>query len=128
MKVNVYHASGIVLDYLVTKIEEPYAFDLGLADWREQRRCAVKNGEYLYRWSGSYNQGMPILEQRRIGTNFQGGEWIGVIYDDPHDINDWDYRVSTTGSTILEAGLRCHVISILGFEVDVPEELLACAA
>lgn len=113
MKIKVSEASGIQLDWLVTSIEAPDALRYGVADWREQRRAVVKNGEFLYRWSSSWAQGGPIIERSGINTTHCNGRWEAVATG-----------YYGQGPTPLIAAMRCYCCSKLGDEVEVPDELV----
>jgi len=82
-------------------------------------------------WQPSTNwaQGGPIIEREKISVIRNiGGSWRGSIRHTTshplvaHPVLDgWTNR---HGETPLIAAMRCYVASKLGYEVDVPEELL----
>jgi hypothetical protein len=74
-----------------------------------------------HHYSTDWAQGGPIIEREGISIVQQGdaAEWVASVYD--YGADDW--YLHTTGPTPLIAGMRCHVASKLGDEVDVPEEL-----
>ena len=91
-------------------------------DWREQRRSTVKHGEYLYRWSGSWAQGGPIIEREKVNVYCYESLWWEAecwFYD-----GEKTRRYHAKGSTPLIAAMRCYVASRLGDEVDIPDELI----
>jgi hypothetical protein len=123
MKTN--ELTGRTLDWAVCLIENPQACEYGVADWIEQRRRTVKNGEYLYRWHQSWMQAGPIIEQEEIGIKrrapcMKGEKWeaMGSI-----TAKGAGYR-HAVGPTPLVAAMRCYVASKLGDDVEIPEELL----
>jgi len=104
------------LDWVVTMIEKPEACEYGVEDWVNQRKYTVKNGEYVYRWHQSWMQSGPIIEREMLKLHCgEGGVWWAATYTEPHR--------PLSGSTPLIAAMRCYVASVLGEEVDVPEEL-----
>ncbi len=105
---------GPALDWAVTSIEAPEALRFGVADWREQRRSAVKNGEYAHRYHQNWAQSGPIIEREEIGVFKGSGVWLAE-----HNALEGCFF----GSTPLIAAMRCHVASKLGDEVEIPEEL-----
>lgn len=54
-----------------------------------------------------------IIEQEKIDTRWTGENWIAG------KLVKW-----VTGPTLLIAAMRCYVVSKLGEEVEVPEDLL----
>lgn len=115
MKVS--ELTGAALDWAVCLIENPQACEYGVADWIEQRRRTVKDGEYLYRWHQSWMQAGPIIEREEIGIfkYSSGSEWTARTTDYPPKY--------VKGPTPLIAAMRCFVSSRLGDEIEVPEEL-----
>lgn len=114
--------TGIALDYAVTLIENPDALRYGVADWREQRRSKEVNGEYVHRYHQSWSQGGPILQANYMivrPTEYQDGRWVAFIADSCPD-----GYLEAVGDTPLEALMRCYVLSRVGIEVDVPDELI----
>lgn len=63
----------------------------------------------------------PIIEREGISTVFQGDahEWVASLWN----YNTQDWHMHKTGATPLIAAARCYVVSCLGEEVEVPEEL-----
>lgn len=63
----------------------------------------------------------PIIEREGISTVSQGDahEWIASLWN----YNTQDWHMHKTGATPLIAAARCYVVSKLGEEVEVPEEL-----
>jgi hypothetical protein len=113
----------IALDYAVTKVARPEGLQYGVADWREQRRSALYRGEYLYRWSYSWEQGGPLIEtltSRGPQIESRTCRYIG-------DMNVVTAHVKghykQSGPTILIAGLKCYLHLHLGDEIAIPEEL-----
>lgn len=128
MKTKTSELANLALDWAVTTIEAPDALRYGVAGWREQRRSVSKNGEYLYRFSQSWNQGGQIIE--REGITISPANKKAFDYKDPwcayylEVLFDDCEGYYATGLTPLVAAMRTFVASKLGDEVDVPEELL----
>jgi hypothetical protein len=105
--------TGAALDWAVAKCEglsvtEKY-YDLRFID--------------EYPFSTDWSQGGPIIERERLQvTTERGGTWICSI---PFAVEIGGYRkyIFTHGPTPLIAAMRCYVVSKLGDDVDVPEEL-----
>jgi hypothetical protein len=80
----------------------------------------VQDDEYRYHPSTNWAQGGPIIERERLliqpelGKEGAGNAWYCVAIT-PHD---------AYGETPLVAAMRCYLVSKLGDEIDVPEELL----
>ena len=100
MKVMTYELSGAALDWAV-----------GQAD-----ACDLAPVEY----SSAWEFGGPIIEREKIGIVTSDGDanvWIGSIFGP-------DWKFNQTGPTPLIAAMRCYVASKIGYEVEVPDELL----
>ena len=102
--------TGAALDWAVTKCE---GFN---ADLREGGKWG------RWGWDTDWGQGGPIIERECIGIwayewNEQGEPEVGWYAEDK------DGGRVQTGPTPLVAAMRCRVASVLGDDVDVPEEL-----
>jgi hypothetical protein len=99
--------SGIALDYAVAVAE---------CDFRSPCDADRYNEHYFdnhYSWDWSLAG--PIIERERIELRGDGDEgWIACDNLNPEQ----------TGTTPLEAAMRCYVTSKLGEEVGIPEELI----
>jgi hypothetical protein len=77
-------------------------------------------------YSTDWQQGGPIIEREGISlTSYLDEEdsyWIGSVECQYRDFNATAYY-EECGPTPLIAAMRCYVASMLGDEVDVPEEL-----
>ena len=114
MKVKVYEASDVVLDYMVALCDQP--------DWTEEdAHFWVQDDECRYHPSSNWYQGGPIIEKEKISVEIKPhGYWMGSFQYNYAD----DKEFLTLGPTPLVAAMRCFVTSKLGDEVEVPEELL----
>jgi hypothetical protein len=117
MKIKTADLTALQLDYLITSIEVPKGIEYGVKDWREQRNYTIKHGEYVYRWSTSWNQGGLIVDRERIDIEHDlcSTEVVARKYLRDEYAEQW-------GPTALIAAMRCFVASKLGDEVDIPEE------
>lgn len=111
---------GPALDWAVAKSEGH--------DWRkgEIGYCYSPAGNTSWQqWNPATNwsQGGPIIERERITLK---PEWDGEKeYWTAISITRFEhYRAVCSGPTPLIAAMRCFVMSKLGDEVDIPEELL----
>lgn len=97
--------TGAALDWAVAKCE-------GL-HWEEGDLYAGKYGPG-FAPATDWTDAGPIIERERIELRGDGDEgWIA--YD--------NLNLEQYGDTPLIAAMRCYVASMLGDEVDVPEEL-----
>ena len=126
MKVKVSEATELQIDWMVTSIEQPDAIRFGYEDWREQRRYGVKHGEFLFRWCTSWAQGGPILERELIVPSPRAGHRpIGAGGFTAHRAcRPEGEQFWQIGKTYLIAAMRCHIVSRLGDEAEVPDELV----
>ncbi len=100
--------TGAALDWAVAKCEG--GFDIGMASVHGRRLL-------LDAWTPStdWAQGGPIIEREGIELLCEtlGFRWVAMPQKGP----EW------SGPTPLIAAMRCYVISKLGYEVELPEEL-----
>ena len=78
--------------------------------------------EDVFEPSEYWGDGGPIIEREKIRLNCGDGTW-GVaegVWEAAHPRNIY----VSFGPTPLVAAMRCYVASVLGGEVDIPEELL----
>lgn len=126
MKIKVSEATGIVLDWLVTSIENPEVIEYGVDYWLSHYRHTTKYGEYVYRWHQSWAQGGPIVEREWLDITPWPNEtredmrWHCQQHDTANDCAQY-------GPTPLIAAMRCYVASKLGDEVEVPDSLITPA-
>ena len=112
MKVKTAELSGAALDWAVAKCE-----GITVTVWK---------GAVVDEWSNpvlyhdDWAQGGPIIEREKIcpcpTSTFVGSAWSAT---------DLSGYVTQFGTTPLIAAMRCYVVSKLGDEVDVPDELLS---
>lgn len=117
MKIRTVKLSGSALNWAVARCT------------KESKEFAIISGSVYYGRTGvgvlpyapceNAQQGLHLLEEYRISTSLKHhGYWFACIYD----VND-EPTHQVLGSTVLEAAMRCLVVSILGDIVDIPEEL-----
>lgn len=97
--------TGAALDWAVAKCEKP--------DWlgNEAEVYVLKAG---FHPSTNWAQGGVIIERERIE----------IVPDEIWNAYKQDQHIPNTGITPLIAAMRCYVASKLGYEVEVPEELI----
>lgn len=78
-------------------------------------------GAISYCPSTEWKHGGPIIEENKIGIGCLGS---GNIYANPWLAARPEYTQDFAGPTPLIAAMRCFVASCMGYEVDVPEELM----
>lgn len=110
MKIQVAEATNTQLDWMVAKCEGHPAANSG-------PRYFGRIEKYTTNWS----QGGPIAERERIWVKYPFGE-TGEI-EAIHGRFGFPNIVNAFGATELVARMRCFIISRLGKEVEVPDEL-----
>lgn len=139
MKLKTATLTGPALDWAVAKCEGQtihsgqalgYVCQPGVTDW-----YFSGHGHELWSPSTDWSQGGPIIEREVINL-----ETLISRATDGREVLTWHARMSVRhtfqnyrtipqphwgkGPTPLIAAMRCYVVSNLGDEVDVPEELL----
>ena len=111
MKIKTSELTGAALDWSVAKCEGvDAARTVNVFDF----------GEYYYNPSTDWSQGGPIIEREGIFVRPKTtGGWRCWIYDGKGEGIKFDQH----GPTPLIAAMRCYVVSKLGDEVEIPEEL-----
>jgi hypothetical protein len=117
MKVKVATAEGPVLDWMVAKCEgcKPgyYKGVVRATAHPDSPQISPMFGPEL-NYSTDPAQAYPIIEREKIATKENGyGHWFAKVGS-----GKW-----LRGPTPLIAAMRCYVVSKLGEEVDVPDEL-----
>ena len=122
MKVKTQDLIGPALDWAVAKCE---GHRTKLEGWPSYVTyvLAGKRSDYKYVPSTNWKQGGPIIEREahNLFKRNGGTEWCCAV-NIPRD--GYTAIITADGPTPLIAAMRCHVASKLGYEVDVPEELL----
>lgn len=124
MKIKTSEAEGAALNWLVAKCE---GYEEGVYMHAPVIRIDVKgkatgltvpiNREYVwFSPSTDWAQGGPIIAREKIATQF----WVSE--------DSWEALIkggffASYGPTPLVAAMRCFVVSKLGDEVEVPDEL-----
>ncbi len=131
MKIKTSELTGPALDWAVAKAKGWVNYPTDSVEqgmwWHTNPAIAPLGNDYykVHRsdWNPSANweQGGPIIEREKIGVmRGRAGDrefWIAEVgYAD-------DY-LQCSGPTSLIAAMRCYVMSKLGDEIEVPEELL----
>ena len=124
MKINVNKLTLPQLNWAVAKCENNLGdiegvFDgvLYLYDDKEHQ------SDYPVNYTGDWEQGGRIIEQEEIEVScdmshqWRARPWgYGYAINNPHLIQ--------SGDTFLIAGMKCYVVSQLGKEIEIPEELV----
>ena len=112
MKVKVSEATGVVLDWMVAKCEGFIGADGKYTDEYCDSLRHDQDGGFSTDWA----LGGPIIEREKISIR----QWTNVpIVHAYMPEGEW----SSDGESPLIAAMRCFVISKLGEEVEVPDEL-----
>lgn len=121
-EVKVGEVSGAALDYLVLTCEE---LDADSNITTKQFISMQNQGYFLY--STDWEQGGPIIDREKIDLFTEKGtpeSWMASIarYQNGERLVGW--RIHKYGPTPLIAVMRCYVSSVLGDQVEVPDELI----
>lgn len=123
MKIKVSEAEGVVLDWLVAKCEGALS-PLGNVMLKGNQRLIIAGGDIetptvIYSPSTDWAQGGPIIEREGITVGkTRHGFW------EAHYRTYDERECYMTASNPLMGAMCCFVISKLGEEVEVPEDLL----
>ena len=118
MKVKTNILNGIALDWAVARVEELSPFDHRKIS--DDCIITLDNGDIeKFTPSTDWAQAGPIIERELITLDynplkFEGRPWIATL---PSGVEE-------QGATPLIAAMRAYVSSVLGDEVDIPEDLL----
>lgn len=102
------------LDWAVAKCEGVTEFGAPPGRSEAQEFALMHLDDPYLQYSTNWSQGGPIIERENIELGRTPSEWRAQRYDAP---------CVAHGPTPLIAAMRCYVVSKLGDEVDVPEEL-----
>jgi len=125
VKIKVCDAPIEALNYLVAKIEALPKDRLHLFYGKPaiDRECLGRIDTFRCEFSTNWTQGGPIID-RMYAEGFEmvrGGPDSGNerVWAKLHDMADYMH-----GPTPLVAAMRCFVVSKLGEEIEVPDELM----
>lgn len=116
MKIKTSELTGAALDWAVAKAEE-IDYACGISDIGAVLYYAENGEAHRYRPSTDWAEGGPIIEREMIT--------VGPAQHEGWDASAWpvDPNAVMWGDIALEAAMRCFVMSKLGDEVEIPEEL-----
>ena len=123
MKVKTAELTGISLDYAVALASGATAFQSDDIRWffnmhGDTYVLSSGWGSMSYHPSTNWAQGGPIIEREGINVyQMQDGTWQANL-----DYGMTDEAICH-GPTLLIAAMRCVVSSVLGDEIEIPEEL-----
>jgi len=121
MKVKTEELNGPALDWAVAKCAE-WPMDV----WYDEDELPMIRDDEVPEWEPSVNwaQGGPIIERGRITVRPSAStkDWTAVMCDF-YQRPAWYGE----GSTPLIAAMRAYAASVLGDEVEVPDELFSFA-
>jgi hypothetical protein len=108
--------TGAALDWAVAKCEGPNSVAACYYDEDDLPMCRDEAPHMEWQPSTNWAQGGPIIEREKISTSIYTGllQWIATMNAG---------KTIESGPTPLIAAMRCYVESILGDDVDLPEEL-----
>lgn len=116
MKIKTSELTGAALDWAVELAKGTHWSSNGyfvLKNRDGTARTFERNPEWRY--STDWSQGGPIIEREKIEIRPSSSDgWFGSIH------NVWMFM---PGPTPLIAAMRCYVVSKLGDEIEIPEEL-----
>ena len=99
--------TGAALDWAVAKCE-------GINYVKDDVRF---RGAYARKYSTDWAQGGPIIEREKISVWARDDEWAAESFVPNQQ------GLECVGPTPLIAAMRCYVVSKLGDEIELPEEL-----
>ena len=134
MIINVNEAQGVVLDWLVAKAQK-----IEVVAWITEDRKAYfvvlkedftdklpttfyGDPESTYYPSARWDQAGPIIESHAISLNFDNDPGYLWAAWTPAPLRD-EAEAFGYGNAMLIAAMRCYVISKLGDQVEVPDEI-----
>jgi len=127
MKVKTSDLNGAALDWAVAKIENPEWWEDGYMDGDPLAALDMDDGE-AYAPSSTWSQGGPIIEREGISVgdsshfdDYGSKDPFTSVKGFPED--EGGERLGR-GKTYLIAAMRCFVVSKLGDEVEIPDELI----
>ncbi len=117
MKIKTNELTGAALDWAVAKCEGVGEGSPRFIDIFKHQSLAGKG----YCYSRAWSQGGPIIERERIDLYFIGHDAVdnGLPIWRAEKLGEW----GEDGPTPLIAAMRCYVGSVIGNEVEVPDEL-----
>ena len=119
MQIKVSEATNTQLDWLVSEVQGTNNGPL-LTYEGNGRKWIVTEGGFTVDYATNWSQGGPIIERERIELLLSFEGHTRAI------LNRFDLTVKPTeqhGPTPLIAAMRCYVMSKLGDEVEVPDDL-----
>jgi hypothetical protein len=106
--------TGAALDWAVAKCEGAYSVSVD-TDIDGTKR--VNYGGMYPEWSTDWAHGGPIIERENIGLWSEGYDWEAKIQT---GVGEW---LDMWDASPLIAAMRCYVVSKLGDDIELPEEL-----
>jgi hypothetical protein len=130
--------TGAALDWAVATAQGWTRDTIGVINWGKHETHPAPFGFWkemecdFFSPSTDWAQGGPIIEREGIAVwRTADGVWCGTSattgYGSGDYIDVYDYD-SSRGPTPLIAAMRCYVVSKLGAEVDIPQELVDARA
>lgn len=113
MKMKTSELTGAALDWAVANIEE----NVPVAEFIALEKLPESDYFWKYRYSTNWAQGGPIIEREGIRIVKVAPTVWGAVY------SSGDVGREHFATTPLIAAMRCYVVSKLGDEVDLPDEL-----
>lgn len=127
MKIKVSEATGQVLDWMVAKCEgfDAIGYEKSRLAFHVNRPRPTDDAQpRCYQPSTNWAQGGPIIEKERIDIYFSTAKktWAAAKWVDFPGGGELQHK-QVDCPTLLISVMRCFVVSKLGDEVEVPEEL-----
>ena len=121
MKTN--ERTGAALDWAVAKCEGPNSVAACYYDEDDLPMCRDEAPHMEWRPSTNWAQGGPIIEREGIVVDSRK-EYGWIAAREFWYLEDKaDHALCSKGETYLIAAMRCYVESILGDDINIPEEL-----
>lgn len=96
-------------------------------DWAAAKaEAVVYHGPAWTKYSTDWSQAGPLIEREKIDVNhynlgndrYPAGMWVATRSD------GWERHFEMVGRTALEAAMKTFVAIKLGFQIEVPSEIL----
>lgn len=137
-KVQTHEINGDALNWVVATLEKHewrYSWMIHENNYKEWQSIEASFGnptpDYCYDWAKCG----PIIDRENIAISpAPDGLWKAYIPNDTmfvtigverREVFKWKYK--ECGYSPLIAAMRCYVMSKLGEEVDIPDELMLCS-
>jgi hypothetical protein len=118
--IEVSEATGVVLDWMVCEARGCNESRL-ITYIGNGRKWISTEGGFTVNYTENWSQGGPIIEQEKIAVDIPAFDDKWTAYKKQPAFTP---ACTMRGPTVLIAAMRCYVVSKLGYNVEVPDELI----